>query len=394
MRILTRYVLLELLKVFLVSAAGMTLLFILVGVIQQAYMNGLGAKQIALLLPYVLPQALQFSVPATTLFAVCSVFGRLASGNEVVAVKASGISPLALLIPAWVLAFLLSLGEVWLDDLAVSWGRDSIARLVIESVEEIAYSHLQQTRSYSNRQFSIMVEGVEGKELIEPLIKFQGGDDDQEVTINCEKAMMRSNLKDRTLTITCINSDVQIGDAHMFLPGRDERVISLESASGKGGSLRSPSNLALHEIPAETAEQIKRIEQLEKQMSAQAAFQLISGDFSALTGPYWEKMQRQLKDAKERLYRLKMQPYRRWANGFTCLCFALVGAPFAIWWRNADYLTSFFACFVPILGIYYPLMMVGVSQAKSGSFPSWGVWLGNVVLAFIGIWLTRRVRRY
>src|SRR5690242_8107767 len=114
MRILTRYVLLELLKVFLVSVAGMTLLFLLVGVFQQAILHGLGAKQIVMLLPYVLPQALQFAVPATTLFAACSVFGRLASSNEVVAVKASGISPFALLLPAWVLAFLLSLCEVWL----------------------------------------------------------------------------------------------------------------------------------------------------------------------------------------------------------------------------------------------------------------------------------------
>jgi lipopolysaccharide export system permease protein len=394
MRILTRYVLLELLKVFLVSVAGMTLLFILVGVFHEAIKHGLGAKQIVMLLPYVLPQALQFAVPATTLFAACSVFGRLASSNEVVAVKASGISPLALLLPAWVLAFLLSLCEVWLNDLSVSWGRDSIARLVVESVEEIAYGHLQQTGSYSSRQFSIMVNRVEGKKLIEPLITFQSGDGDLPGTIECKEAIMRSNLADRTLTMTCVNSYIRLGEASTWFPGSSSWVVPLDDSSRKGNGKGSPSNFALNQLPDETELQMKRLAQIEQQMAAQAAFQMIGGDFNALTGSSWEKLQQQLKDGRERLYRLKMEPYRRWANGFTCLCFVLVGAPAAIWLRNADIMSSFFACFLPILGIYYPLMMLGVAQAKSGSFPSWGVWIGNVILLGIGVLLTRRVWRY
>ena len=56
MRILTRYVLIELLKVFLVSLTGMTLFFLLVGVFKEAYLQGLGVKQILLLIPYALPQ--------------------------------------------------------------------------------------------------------------------------------------------------------------------------------------------------------------------------------------------------------------------------------------------------------------------------------------------------
>src|SRR5690606_15226367 len=112
----------EFLKVFLVSITGMTLFMLLVGVAKEAYMEGLGVRQIVLLIPYFVPQALLFAVPATTLFAGCSVYGRLASGNEVVAVKASGISPMQLLWPALAFAFLLSLVTVWLNDVSVSWG--------------------------------------------------------------------------------------------------------------------------------------------------------------------------------------------------------------------------------------------------------------------------------
>ena len=88
-----------------------------------------------------------------------------------------------------------------------------------------------------------------------------------------------------------------------------------------------------------------------------------------------------------------MEPWRRWANGFSCLCFVLVGAPMAIRMRNADFLTSFFLCFLPILIVYYPLFMLGVSRAKAGTLPAPGVWLANVLIALWGVWLLRRVIR-
>lgn len=394
MRILTRYVTSELIKVFLVSVTGMTMFMLLVGLFREAYNQGLGLKQVILLIPYVLPDALRFSVPATILFAACSVFGRLASGNEIIAVKASGITPMVLIWPALVLAFLISLVAVWLNDLAVSWGRDGMARVVIESVEEIAYSRLEQQGSYSSKQFSITVPRVEGKWLISPTITFQGNDDDPQRTITCDEAMMRSDLVDKTLSIICRNSVVDMGGWQTTLPDTSEFVIPLDEASRKGGGNRSPSDLPMYVLPEERAQQQIRIDTLQQQMAAQAAFQMIGGDFATLMGPNWKKLEQQLTDARQRLNRLQMEPYRRWANGFSCLCFVMMGAPLAIRLRNADFLTSFFLCFLPILIIYYPLLAFGVSQAKNGGFPSWGVWAGNVILVAVGWWFIRRVCRY
>ena len=85
------------------------------GVVREAYSQGLGLKQILLLIPYILPDSLRFAVPGTILFATCSVYGRMASTNEVVAIKAQGISPWAIIWPTFVFAFLLSVVAVWLE---------------------------------------------------------------------------------------------------------------------------------------------------------------------------------------------------------------------------------------------------------------------------------------
>jgi lipopolysaccharide export system permease protein len=266
--------------------------------------------------------------------------------------------------------------------------------VVIESVEEIAYSRLQMQHSYSSRQFSIIVHDVDGKRLIHPTITFQNGGDDTSTTITCEEATMRSNLQDNTLTLTCRDAVLEMGETSVFYPGLCERVIPLDEASRKGGGSRSPSDLPMYLIPEEIAHQRSYIGMVDQQLAAKAAQQMICGDFTALTASTWNSDQKQSIEANQRLYRLQMEPYRRWANGFSCLCFVVLGAPLAIRMRNADFLTSFFMCFLPILIFYYPLMAFGVSQAKSGSFPSCGVWAGNMILLFIGWRITKQICRY
>ncbi len=180
---LTRYVLIEILKIFTVSLIALTLLILLIGVGRELLRQGLGPLAILQLLPFVLPIALQFSFPATALFSVCCVYGRMAADGEVATVKASGISPLKILQPAFIFAALLSPIAVYVSDLAVSWGRPGIQRVVLMSIEDVTYRYLKNQRYYKygrnpNRGFSIHVENVSGRKMIRPTISIHssGGD--------------------------------------------------------------------------------------------------------------------------------------------------------------------------------------------------------------------------
>jgi lipopolysaccharide export system permease protein len=391
MRLLTRYVLAELIKVFLIALTGMTLFMVMVGVSREAYSQGLGLKQILLLIPYILPDALRFAVPGTMLFAACSTYGRLAASNEVIAIKAQGISPMAILWPTFIFAFLISLVGVWLNDVAASWGREGTRRVVIESVEEIIYRKLEQQHSYSTKQFSINVRGVEGKKLVRPIITFSGGEESPGVTISAQEAELHTDLVASTLTLLCHNSTIDVGGERCFYPDIFKREVPLDEASRRGN--RSAADIALSQIPQEVRQQQEQIASHQRQMALAAGEDMVRGDFGALSGGAWPGDQTRIVSDHTRLFRLLMEPQRRWANGLSCLCFVLIGAPMAILMRNADFLTSFFVCFVPILLIYYPLMIVGVDQAKQG-LPVWLVWTGNVILAICGAGLMRRVIRY
>jgi lipopolysaccharide export system permease protein len=392
MRIVTRYVLGELLKTFLGSLAAVTLFILLVLIVRQALAEGLGIKQILFLIPYILPDALRMTIPATALFAVCNVFGRMAASNEIVALKSLGVSPLVVLWPVYVLAFFLSLVSVWLNDVAVSWGRSGVRQVIVSSVKDIAYSRLRTKRNYSSKGFSINVHQVEGRRLIAPTFTYVGADDDASVTVRCEFAELDSDGD--FLTIKCFNGTVDIGGQVSYrFPDYIVREVPLEKFLNND-SVGGPSWQPLHLIHKNLALEEQNLRHRERGLAMKAAFQLLSGDLKELTSPEWESQYRDLDHHYYLYHRYRTEPPRRWSAGFSCVCFVLVGSVMAIRLRNANFLTSFFVCFLPILVVYYPLLMIGVDQAKAGHLPPDCVWLGNVALVGWGFWLLRKVLRY
>jgi lipopolysaccharide export system permease protein len=390
----TRYVLAELLKVFFVALTGMTLLMILVGVAFEAVRQGLGLAPILRLIPFVLPNALLFAVPGTILFAVCSVYGNMSASNEITAIKAAGASPLTLVWPALMLAFVLSLVTVWLNDVAVSWGRKGMYRVVVQSVEQTIYGMLRTQKSHSTSRFSITVQDVDGRILINPTLVVFPEEGAHPITLTAEQAELRSDFDDQTLVVVMRHGDIEIPGEARFVFDEFKQAIPLPDLVKKGEDAKRPANLPLRSVPDEIRSQRSIIERQRQDRAADAAFQLIGGEIAALTSETWTAHQWDLEHANKRLYRLQTEPWRRWANGFSCLFFVMVGAPLSIKLRKADLWTTFFLCFLPVLIFYYPLLMYGISRAKNGALPPYSVWMGNVVMGIAGIWLLRKILRY
>jgi len=382
-------------KVFLVSLTALTMMMIVVGVVREAAMQNLPLGQVLRLIPYILPDALRVAVPVTLLLSTTSLYGRMSGANEVVATKALGISPMVLLWPTFIVAFFLSLITVWLNDMAVSWGRNGARRVVVEAVEEIVYGMLKAQHSYSTQSFSIYVRSVVDRRLIGPTLTLQDRKSASTITITADEAELQADHAQRVLRITLTNGTFDVGGKVSFqFPDVYVQEVLLDDASKAQSTPPGPSWLALWEIPKQEAEQREQLRQSEQELAARAAYQMLCGEFDALASDEWEGRTQRLALMRSQIHRLQAEPHRRWSAGFSCLCFAWIGAPMAIRLRNRDFLTSFFLCFLPILIVYYPLLAFSVDGAKSGTLPPYSVWLGNVLLGLWGGLLLRRVMRY
>jgi lipopolysaccharide export system permease protein len=393
MRILTRYVLFDLLKVFFITLTGLTALIFVVLIGKEAVDKGIGLGPLIRMAPYLIPQAMQFAVPGTMLMAATYVYGRMSSYNEIVAIKSLGISPMSIVWPTFMLATLVSFGAVLLNDIAVSWGRLGVQRVFLASIEEVTYGQLRTKHTYNLGKANITVRDVENHKLIWPTLIIQSSGDQPALTVSAAEAELRLLPDEGKIILRLDDYDID-GPWTWEDPDSFTYEASLEDLTGSTAKNRSPSTYALAEIAPAIAEQEELISRIDQANIAQSAFGMMTGDFESLSATAWKANDKEKYNAEYRKHRLETEPWRRWANGFSCLCFVMVGVPVAVWMRQGEFLASFFICFLPILLVYYPLLAVSVDQAKDGAIPPHSVWVGNFILALAGAWLLRRVNRY
>lgn len=395
MGLLTRYIISELLKVFIVALVGMSTLMLLVFLIYEAMRQGLGINAALQLIPFMMPQALCFAIPGTILFAVCSVFGRMSSANEVVAIKSLGISPQAIISPILVLSFILSLVTVWLNDVAFSWGREKAYEVVLNSAQQTIYNVLETNRRFGNGNIEINVRDVvDRKYLIRPNVEVKDPNGGPPKIIKAESAVLESDISKGVLTVIAERGSYKDGQVSYTFDDTEILEFPLSDVTKKNRGERRPSEFAIREIPSEIHAVNEELADLKREMAFHAAFQLASGEAAALRSRPWMLRADELNRLDARLPRLETETWRRFASGFSCLFFVMVGTPLAIRLRTADVWNSFALCFFPILIVYYPLLAFGLDRAKSGEFPPYIVWLGNIVLGLIGLMLYRKVIRY
>jgi len=91
---------------------------------------------------------------------------------------------------------------------------------------------------------------------------------------------------------------------------------------------------------------------------------------------------------------VEAEMHMRPAISFGCLFFVLVGCPVGIWFSRSDYLSAFITCFLPVVFVYYPLMLCGTNLAKEGKFDAAvTVWAADVIVALAGLVLFKRLLR-
>ena len=387
----TRYILWDVLKMFVISLVAMTFVISLVLVGQELIGADLSYLAVAKLMPYIFLIALQFSVPATILFSVCCVYGRISADNEIIALKSAGISPMCVFRPVVVLAVLISVPSVWLNDLAVSWAKPAMQLVILRSFEEIIYRGLSSKKAYnSEKGFAIHVQEVKDRWLIKPNIWMQS--DNQLRTITAERAKISIDPIEDKMVIELIDAFIaRDGHEQIRYPGSLPVEMPLVLAAKSGTNSNSPSQYSISQIPHELSRQNGLNDRRREKLATRYSIALASGRYVSLNDETSRTLGAEVADTEKKLSRLKTEPMRRWALGFSCLAFVWMGVPMAILIRSADYWWTFGVCFIPILLIYYPIFGLSLEFSKDGTWPASSLWLGNVTLALIGTWLMRKV---
>jgi len=393
MGIIVQYILRELCLTFLIGFVVFTCLLLVVGLIQEAIDNHVPLMYVWELVPFVFVKMSPISLPVTLLLAVTIFFAKMSGNNEVIALKALGVPPKAFLLPVFALSLFVSVVGVGINEAAIKWGRQGINTVLIRAAEDILLEQLRQTKQFEtpDKQITIIVKGVdEQRRLIEPTIMLKK----ESITIEARSAHISMDFSARTATVRLLDVRV-IGEGRGFEFSAPEREEQIPLTQIMPTSERvSASSMHLRQIQDEKKHVAELIEQQRRIIAAHQTFSGVMGSVNEWASPQIGEAKQWIRRHQSYHARLSVEPPRRWATGFCCFFFVWLGAPLAIWMRKSDFFASFFACFVPILILYYPLLMLGLDQAKKGNLPPACVWTANICIGIIGLWFLRQIHRY
>src|SRR6185369_5418160 len=148
--ILHRMILWELVKVFFLSLLAITGILLMAGIVAEASQQGLIPAQILAIIPLLIPSTLPYTIPATTLFATCVVYGRLAADNEILALRASGINMMKVVWPGIVLGLIASGATMGLYYHAIPYTHHLMRTMFLDDAEELIYAMLRRQNQFTS----------------------------------------------------------------------------------------------------------------------------------------------------------------------------------------------------------------------------------------------------
>ncbi len=389
--ILQRMILWELTKVFLMSLVGITGILLMAGIIAEASQQGLGPTQILAAIPLLVPSTLPYTIPATTLFATCVVYGRLAADNEILAIKSAGINVIKVVRPGLLLGLAMSATTMGLYYRIIPYTHYLLRALVFNDAQELLYSVLKKQHEirYPNFPYQIFVRGVRDKKLIEPIFKRKDVNNQIDWVAHAREAELQVRPTQGQVDVL-VKHCVVWGDNSSGVLEDKPFTVELPKDFGKQTQPR-PRDLTWQEIMDRRVELQKEIEKIKVSASQVFVLKHLMGDVDKLP-IILQSCKDKMNVAQQEIVALDVELQMRPALSLGCLFFILVGCPVGIWFSRSDYLSSFITCFLPIVFVYYPLMLCGTGMAKEGKINMIPlVWGADGVVGLIGLILFWRL---
>jgi lipopolysaccharide export system permease protein len=382
-------------RVALLSLVGITGLLLLAGIVAEATQQGLGPGQVLMIVPLLVPSMLPYTIPATTLFAACLVYGRLAHDNEVLAVKAAGVNVLRIIWPGIFLGLIMSLVTASLYYRIIPSTQNQLRNAVLQDIEEFLYAMLKRDHRIRHSQlpYEIYIKRVQGRKLIDPVFKRRNANGQYDIVAEAREADLRVDLVQGQLMIHMRNGVVTGEGGNAFF---DDRIWAVPLSKDLFEKQRTPKPREL--TWEEIYERRDELRAEEESLAAQIALTTSQTMLSAVPADLPQHLahlnnHRRHLQYEQRLMDIELQ--MRPALSCGCLFFVLIGCPVGIWFSRSDYLSAFITCFVPILFIYYPLFLCGNNLAKSGALhPAAAMWIPNAAVVLIALPLYWRLLKH
>jgi len=385
LKIITRYILREIVEPFFMALLAFTSLLLVnkVFLLTKYFVEkGVNPWYMVEMLFYFSPAVFVLTIPMSFLVGIVTAFGRLAFDNEITAMKTAGVSTRKLIAPVVIISFVLSILMVIFMDLTIPSGNKAYSRLDTEIRRKhpalvLEQDAIMEEMSGEGKKWYFKSTDPESGRMKDIRIweRHTIGANKTPKLITAEEGELKSFAEWTSLKL--YNGTIHQADRKDPLKGyvvgsfaEDEVILDISSSLDKERQLASRArNMSIKKTR-------ESVEKLRKDM------------LSPIVGVEKRKY---IKKYLIPAYLVEL--YKKFSIPFTCLAFGLVGVPVGLIVRRGGRMAGL-GVGLSIITIYYVFLTAGERIAKSGAYPPvLGAWTPNILACALGVFLIIRTVR-
>jgi lipopolysaccharide export system permease protein len=356
-RILYLYIIREISSLFLLGIVIFTLVLLmgrLITLTDLVVSHGVPLADVSRMILYLIPSFLVFTIPMAFLLAVLLAFGRLSADNEIIVIKASGVSLIQVMPPVLVCALVAVLLALGASTIGVPWGNSSFRELSIQVLKRNITATIREKTFWDDIPGVVMYADryEEQSHTLQGVIINDGRNPDRPMTIFARDGIVTSAAGSQALLLSLHNGSIHMAGAGGLyrLVHFGEYSMTVGEKGGSNAASRIESDMWLSELQR----------------------QIISPGTSA----------------KSRLKMLS-ELHSRFTFPFASLVFAILAVPLGIQNRRSGK-SGGFSVSIAIILTYYVLMSVVRTLAEKGVVPpAVALWIPNLFFFGIGLFFLR-----
>jgi len=361
MKILRKYIIKEIIVMFLFSLAIFTFTLVVGNIIRLAELvinKGVDIRLVGRLFLYLIPFLLSYTIPMSILTATLLVFGRLSGDNEIVAIRASGINIYRLSFPLLALGLTLSLFSIILNNEIIPNMHFASRKIVRNIGIKTPAAYLEPgTFIKSFKGYVIFIHEIDKNKL---------------------KGVRIYQPQDARSTRTIISERGE------FITLENQNAVKLKLINGTSDEPNPKNPINFYKLNFKTY------------------YLTLNVDESIAASGYTEKKPKEMnfqeiKNEIERLGKyhvdtpsLVAEFHRKISISFASMVFVIIGIPLGIFTRRGEK-TIQFAIALGVIVAYYLLMASGMALSLKGVWnPGFWMYAPNIIIGTLGIILLRK----
>jgi len=362
--IIDRYILRELIKIFLITVGTLTTVLYLdkfLFIAENIVNRGVSILEVFLIMIYISPSYLALTVPISVLVASVATFNQFSASNEWVAMKSCHLSFMQTMRPVLIFSIFTYIVAVIIMVYALPWGNFAYKQKTYEIIKNRADINIKP--NILNYDFKNLIFLVKEREK-----KFQFRD-----------IFISDTTQSKSPKIITANQAI-------ILPNIGSLKVRLKLTDG-----------TIHELEDKISQyQTINFETYELTLSLPETAQLKKEALIGHRELSINLLLKQIKDFEKKglpTFAAKVELSKKFAIPFTCLLFGLLGATLGIHSSRGGKSGGFAASIMVIL-LYYMGLIFAQNMGKSGQVePYSSIWVPNIIIFFVIVYTSYKMQK-